>query len=74
MIGVEAFLLCLFGGLLVATGIQRSGAKPIGRALPVVAALGAAGFTAIYFVQVSERVDSVSAAGEAAFASIGMGM
>jgi hypothetical protein len=72
MVGVEAFFLCLFGGLLVATGVQRSGGKPIGRALPVVSALAAAGLTAWYYSQVSERVESVTS--EAAVASIGVGL
>ena len=72
LVGAEAFFLCLFGALLAATGIQRAAGSSVGRALPVVSALAAAGLTAWYYSQVSERVDG--AATENVIASIGTGL
>ena len=70
--GLEAFLLSLFGALLIATGVQRAGGKKIGRALPIVASLGAALLTGWYFSQVSERVDRIGS--DVGVASIGVGL
>jgi hypothetical protein len=69
---VEAFLLCLFGGLLVATGLQRAGGKDVSRVLPIVSSLGAGLLTAWYYSQVSDRVNTVDS--DVAVASIGIGL
>ncbi len=72
LVGLEAFLLSVFGALLIATGVQRAGGKKIGRALPIVASLGAALLTGWYFSQVSERVDRIGS--DVGVASIGVGL
>jgi len=72
LVGVEAFALCLFGALIAATGIQRAGGASVGRALPLVSALAAAGLTGWYYSQVSERVST--AAADNVLASVGTGL
>jgi hypothetical protein len=71
--GAEAFVYCLFGGLLIFTAIQRSAGKSVRKALPIVASLGSAALTWYYYTQVEERVVTVSAS-ELGVASIGVGL
>jgi hypothetical protein len=72
LVGAEAFLLCLFGGLLAFTAIQRLNGTAVRRALPIVASLGAGLFTFYYYSQVNERVSSVNS--DFGVASIGVGL
>jgi hypothetical protein len=72
MAGVEAFVFVLLGAILAGVGIQRAGGSKIGRVVPTIASLAAAGLTVYYFVQINERVESVSS--EFAVASIGTGL
>ena len=72
MVGPEAFLLCVMGGLLAAVGVQRASGTAVGRWLPIIASLIAGALTLWYYSQIDQRVQDVT--GEYAIASIGTGL